>query len=78
MAVLRDNVTTNVLRMIFTLANTKTKTYNLADPATGLTLAAVQAVMNNMITNEVVLVNNVEATAFKDAYIYQTNKIDLA
>lgn len=78
MAVLRDTVTTNVLRMIFTLANTKTKTYNLADPANGLTLAAVQAVMNDMITNEVVLVNNVEATAFKDAYIYQTNKIDLA
>lgn len=78
MADLRDTITTSVLRMIFTLADNKTKTYNLPDPKSGLTKAGVQSVMEDMITNEVVMVNNVEATAFKDAYIYQTNKIDLA
>lgn len=78
MADLKDTVTTSVLRMIFTLADGKTKTYNLPDPKSNLTKAETKAVMDDMVTNEVIMVNNVEATAFKDAYIYQTNKIDLA
>jgi len=69
---------TRVLKMIFVLnGTTTTATWTLADPKAGITKSEVATFMNNCITDSVVFKENAEATEIKDAYIYQTEKIEL-
>lgn len=66
------------LQMAFTLDTGKTLTYSLSDPKDGLTMAEVQAVMNNMIAKQAVVSANGTATAIKEALIKSTEEIALA
>ena len=63
-----------VLRMTFKLEGTKTATYNLAGPKDGLTKAAVEGVMQDMITKKAILVKGVAPTAIKEAVIKSTEE----
>ena len=67
-----------VLRMTFKLEGTKTATYNLASPKDGLTKAAVEGVMQDMITKKAILVKGVAPTAIKEAVIKSTEETPLA
>lgn len=73
-----ETKTTTVLRMIFTLENAKTAQFNLTNPKSGVTRTEVDDIMTEMIEDRFILKDNNEATKIKEAYIYQTNKIDLA
>lgn len=73
----KDTITTRVLKFSFTCSGGAVKTYTLADPKQNLTDTEVRGVMDEMIEDEVVIYNQNEATDIKDAYIYETNKIDL-
>ena len=68
---------TRVLKMVFVLENSKTMTWSMSYPKTGLTRATVTSFMNEIIEDEFIRYNNNEATEIKDAYIYETNKIEL-
>ena len=59
----------NVLEMTFKLDGTKTVSYFLADPKDGLTKAAVEGVMQDMITKKAILVKGVAPTAISGAVI---------
>lgn len=72
-----ETITTTVLRMIFIVENGKTTQWNLPNPKTGITKTEVETFMNRVINDEAILYQNQEAVEIKDAYIYQTNKIDL-
>jgi hypothetical protein len=67
-----------VLKMVFNLEGAKTLTYSLADPKDGLTKAAVEAVMNNMIAKQAVVVNGIYPQSIKEAVIKSTEEIALA
>jgi hypothetical protein len=67
-----------VLKMVFNLEGAKTLTYSLADPKDGLTKAAVEAVMNNMITQQAVVVDGIYPQSIKEAVIKSTEEIALA
>lgn len=66
------------LKMFFVVNGGKTCALSLEDPKTGLTKLEVESLMNEMITDEAILYNNNEATEIKDAYIYETNTVELA
>lgn len=67
-----------VLKMVFNLEGAKTLTYSLADPKDGLTKAAVEAVMNNMIAKQAVVVDGIYPQSIKEAVIKSTEEIALA
>jgi len=67
-----------VLKMVFNLEGAKTLTYSLADPKDGLTKAAVEAVMNNMIAKQAVVVDGIYPQSIKEAVIRSTEEIALA
>ncbi|MFA6849231.1 MAG: DUF2922 domain-containing protein [Selenomonadaceae bacterium] len=67
-----------VLKMVFNLEGAKTLTYSLPDPKDGLTKAAVEAVMNNMITQQAVVVDGIYPQSIKEAVIKSTEEIALA
>lgn len=69
---------TRVLKVILSLPDGKNLTYSLADPVSNLAKTQVETLFNDMITESFILVNDVEPDKFKDAYIYETNKIALA
>lgn len=71
---------TNVLKMVFTnTSGSKSTTWNLTDPKEGVTQSQVVAVMNTCIDKAIPLVNNYpDNVMIKDAYIYQTEKVELA
>lgn len=69
---------TEVLKIMMNLPGGKTLTWSIADPKSGLTKTEVETLINDMITRSAILVNDVEPESFKDAYVYQTNKVDLA
>lgn len=73
-----ETITVRVLRMIFLLEDSKTMQWNLTNPKDGVTKQEVRAMMDEMIEDQFILSNEKEATEIKDAYIYETNKIDLA
>jgi len=66
------------LKMFFVVNGGKTCALNLEDPKEGLTKVEVAGVMNEMISDNAILYNNNEATEIKDAYIYETNTVELA
>jgi len=66
------------LKMFFIVNGGKTCALSLEDPKTGLTKVEVAGVMNEMITEDAIVYNNNEATEIKDAYIYETNTVELA
>ena len=68
----------NVLEMTFKLDGAKTVSYFLADPKAGLTKAAVEGVMQDMITKKAILVKGVAPTAIKEAVIKSTEETPLA
>lgn len=67
-----------VLKMLFTCENGKTVTWNLENPNTGITYLEVSTVMDNMITDEFILYNGSRASEIKNAYIYETNTVELS
>ena len=67
-----------VLKMVFNLEGAKTLTYSLADPKDGLTKTAVEAVMNNMIAKQAVVVDGIYPQSIKEAVIKSTEEIALA
>ena len=64
--------------MFFVVNGGKTCTMSVEDPKTGLTKTEVATVMNEMITDNAILYNDNEAIEIKDAYIYETNTVELA
>jgi len=66
------------LKIIMNLPGGKTLTWSLADPKSGLTKTEVETLINDMITRSAILVAGVEPESFKSAYVYETNKVDLA
>lgn len=68
---------TRVLKLIFELANGKSMTWSLADPRNDLVKTDVYTVINMILDADFLDVGGVEATDIKDAYIYQTQKIEL-
>lgn len=69
---------TRVLKIIINLAGGKTFTWSLADPKSNLAKAQVETLINDMIAESAILYNGVAAESMKDAYVYETNKVDLA
>jgi hypothetical protein len=65
------------LKMIFQLDGSKTVTCSLADPKDDLTKAAVEGVMQDMITKKALVVKGVSPTAIKEAVIMSTDKTPL-
>lgn len=78
MANLGETQTTTVLRMIWSLIQGGTLQWNLPNPISGIQKTTVDDFMSEMIDDQALLKNNSEASDIKDAYIYQTNKIDLS
>ena len=67
------------LKMIFTLENDKSLTLSLREPKDGLTKAAVEAVMEDIITKKAVVSKEGSfAKAIKDSYISESDKQQLA
>ncbi|MBQ7498577.1 MAG: DUF2922 domain-containing protein [Selenomonas sp.] len=66
------------LTMTFKLEAGGTKTYNLQDPAPGLTDEAVKTVMQKMIDKKAVSVGGEQATEIKEAYIRISDREELA
>jgi hypothetical protein len=70
---------TNVVKLVFANSAGKKMTWNLPDPKSDLTKATVATAMDEVIMKEIPLVNNdPDNIEIDDAYIYQTEKIDLA
>lgn len=70
---------TNVIKLVFANTSGKKMTWNLPDPKSTLTQLTVATAMNNVIMKEIPLVNNdPDNIEISDAYIYQTEKIELA
>ena len=67
-----------VLRMTFSLSDSKTVSFSLADPKDGLTKAEVEAAMDDMLTKQAVIVDGVQPSAIKGAVIKNTEEIALA
>ena len=67
-----------VLRMTFKLEGTKTATYNLAGPKDGLTKAAVEGVMQDMITKKAIVEKGASPLAIKAAVLRSTEEEALA
>lgn len=68
---------TKNLQMVFTLADGKKLTYNLADPKDDVTRAQVESTMTNMITNNVVMKDSVVATKIDGIYVKTVENIEL-
>lgn len=66
------------LNMVFKLDGTKELTYSLTGPKEGLTKAAVEGVMQDMITKTAILKGGVAPTAIKEAYIREVTLTALA
>lgn len=73
------NTTTSktVLKMLFTVEDGKTVTWTLENPKSNLTYDEVSEFMDAVIDAQGILYNENKATEIKDAYIYETNKIEL-
>lgn len=69
--------TTDVLKMTFVVMGGRTCTWNLKYPKTGLTKVQVAAFMNSIISDDAISYNGFEATEIKDAYIYETQYVEL-
>lgn len=70
---------TRTLNMVFTLeGGSKELTLSLTDPKEGLTKAAVESVMTEMITKKALLKGTMFAAAIKEAGIREVNMIALA
>ncbi len=70
---------TNVLKMVFANSAGKKTTWTLADPKVDLTKVQVATVMNSAIAKSIPVVNNdPDNVDVDDAWIYQTEKIELA
>lgn len=69
---------TSVLKIIFQLPGGKTLTWSIADPQSNLTQTQVETLANNILARSAILVNGLEPESFKEAYIYQTNKLELS
>ncbi len=66
------------LKMVFTLEAGGSLTYSLSDPKEGLTKAAVEAVMQQMVDKQAVVSAGEFAKGIKDAYIYDASRQELA
>ena len=66
------------LKMVFQLDGSQTVTCNLADPKDDLTKAAVESVMQDMISRKALVVKGVSPRAIKEAAIMSTEKTSLA
>jgi hypothetical protein len=72
---------TQVLKMVFSNDTTKDKTtWTLKDPKTNLNVTQVATAMNGLLADEIVATkdSSVLCDMMEDAYIYQTNKIELS
>lgn len=73
----KETVTSNVLRMIFTLEGGGTITWNLKEPSDSVTKSQVETWAQSVITNQVIEKTGEYATALKETYLYATTKTDL-
>lgn len=69
---------TSKLTMVFVLADGKDFKYNLTDPKENLTKAEVDAVMQDIIDNNIILKDAQAAVGIKEAYITTTTQTALA
>lgn len=69
---------TKTLKMVFSMpASDATVTWSLADPKDGLTKTECQTCMNEIISDEFILVNGASPTAIKEMYIHTVDDVEL-
>lgn len=66
-----------VLKIRLNMPDGKALTYTIADPKDGLTEAQIKAIFDDMLTESVIYKDDMEPTGFRDAYIYETNTIEI-
>lgn len=66
-----------VLKMSFKMEDDKTLTYTLENPKTNLTKNEAFATMDLFVNSQVIKRNGVLVADTKEAYIYETNTIEL-
>ena len=66
------------LKIVFTLEAGANITYTLQNPKAGLTKEAVLEVMQQMLDKQAVISGESLANGIKDAYIYESNRQELA
>lgn len=71
---------TRVLKMVFDESTTGKKlTWTLADPGTSIKKSEVASAMNTVLMKEIPIISGETSTVnIADAYIYTTDKIELA
>ena len=69
--------TTKDLKMVFTLANGSTTTLSLRNPKSTLTQSQVDTVAANMVTKQAIIVGGSLIDELKEAYTYETERIEL-
>lgn len=69
---------TRVLKIRINMPDGKTITWSLTSPATTLQLSTVKAIIDDAISMNMIYRDGVEADSFRDAYIYETNTIELS
>lgn len=65
------------LKIIFKVGEELTHTLSLADPKDGLTKTEVDEVANEIVTDKAILYGGNSVTGVKEAYISQTERIEL-
>jgi len=68
---------TRVLKMRMNMPDGKALTWSLQNPKADLQLATIRTLISDMITESMILYNDVEPESFRDAYIYETNTIEI-
>lgn len=66
------------LKLVFKLTDTQVTTLSIVDPKAGLTKAEVEAVMNDMIAKNALIVKGIYPKAIKAAYIRTSEDQELA
>jgi hypothetical protein len=68
---------TQVLKMVMYNGNSQKFTWNIKYPNTNVTKTTVEALINEMSTDEFLYYKNAEVSGLDDAYIYETSTIEI-
>lgn len=68
---------TRVLKMRMNMPDGKALTWSLQSPRNDLTKATIKTLIEDMMMQGIILYNGAEPQSFRDAYIYETNTIEI-
>lgn len=69
---------TQILKCVFDMPTGGTHTLSLPDPKTGLTKQECRTFMNEVISEEAIVVNGASPNNINSMYILQTDEVELA